>query len=61
MLAAGVSAAPAGVLLLTLAPLSLPSLLMLARVMPGRALAAAAGLTVVAGVAAGVAALFFRL
>lgn len=61
MLAAGVSTAPAGVLLLTLAPLSLPSVLMLARVIPGRVLAAAAVLTVVAGVTAGVAARLFGL
>jgi uncharacterized membrane protein YraQ (UPF0718 family) len=61
MLAAGVGAAPAGVLLLTLAPLSLPSLLMLARVIPGRVLAAAAVLTVAAGVAAGAAARLFGL
>jgi uncharacterized membrane protein YraQ (UPF0718 family) len=61
MLAAGMGAAPAGVLLLTLAPLSLPSLLMLARVIPGRVLAAAAVLTVAAGAAAGVAARLFGL
>lgn len=61
MLAAGISAAPAGVLLLTLAPLSLPSLLMLSRVVPGRALAAAAVLTVAAGVVAGLAARLFGL
>jgi uncharacterized membrane protein YraQ (UPF0718 family) len=61
MLAAGVGAAPAGVLLLTLAPLSLPSLLMLARVIPGRALAAAAVLTAAAGVVAGLAARAFGL
>jgi uncharacterized protein len=61
MLAAGVGAAPAGVLLLTLAPLSLPSLLMLSRVIPGRALAAAAVLTVAAGIAAGYAARLWGL
>jgi uncharacterized protein len=61
MLAAGVNAAPAGVLLLTLAPLSLPSLLMLARVVPGRVLVAAAVLTVAVGVAAGLAARAFAL
>jgi uncharacterized protein len=61
MLAAGVNAAPAGVLLLTLAPLSLPSLLMLGRVIPGRVLAATAALTVVVGVAAGLAARLFGL
>ena len=53
MLASGIGAAPAGVLLLTLAPLSLPSMVMLGRALPARVLAAFAGLTVVAGLAAG--------
>jgi uncharacterized membrane protein YraQ (UPF0718 family) len=61
MLAAGAGAAPAGVLLLTLAPLSLPSLLMVGRVLPARVLAAAAVLTMIGGVAAGVAAHLFGL
>jgi uncharacterized membrane protein YraQ (UPF0718 family) len=54
MLASGVEAAPAGVLLLTLAPLSLPSMLMLGRVLPVRVLVAFAGLTVIAGMLGGV-------
>ncbi len=53
MLASGVGAGPAGALLLTLAPLSLPSLLMLRRVFPARVLVALAGLTVVAGLVGG--------
>jgi uncharacterized membrane protein YraQ (UPF0718 family) len=54
MLAAGAGAAPAAALLMTLAPLSAPSLLMLSRVLPRRVLAAAAALTAAAGVAAGI-------
>jgi len=54
MLAAGVGAGPAGALLLTLAPLSVPSLLMVSRVFPARVLAALTGLTVVAGLVGGV-------
>lgn len=54
MLASGVGAGPAGALLLTLAPLSLPSLLMVGRVFPARVLAALTGLTVVAGLVGGV-------
>lgn len=54
MLAAGVGPAAAGTLLLTLAPLSLPSLIMVGRVFPARILAALAGLTVVAGLVGGV-------
>ncbi len=61
MLASGVGAAPAGILLMTLAPLSLPSMLMLGRVLPGRVLAAFAALTVAAGLVAGVAAYAFHL
>jgi uncharacterized protein len=53
LLASGVGAAPAGVLLLTLAPLSLPSMLMLGRVLPARVLWAFAGLTVIAGLSGG--------
>jgi uncharacterized membrane protein YraQ (UPF0718 family) len=52
MLAAGIGGAPAGVLLLTLAPVSLPSILMLGRVFPARVLAAIAGLTAAAGLVA---------
>ena len=61
MLASGVGAEPAGILLLTLAPLSLPSMLMLGRVFPARVLAALAGLTVAAGLAAGLAARVLHL
>jgi uncharacterized protein len=61
MLAAGAGAAPAAALLLTLAPLSLPSLLMLSRVLPGRVLLAAATVTAAVGVAAGFAAHLFGL
>ncbi len=53
MLASGVGASPAGVLLMTLAPLSLPSLVMVGRVFPVRVLAALAGLTVAAGLLGG--------
>ena len=60
LLASGVGAAPAGVLLLTLAPLSLPSMLMLSRVLPVRVLAAFAGLTVIAGLSGGLIAYALR-
>jgi uncharacterized protein len=53
MLASGVGAGPAGALLLTLAPISLPSMIMLGRVLPVRVLAALAGLTVLAGIVGG--------
>jgi uncharacterized membrane protein YraQ (UPF0718 family) len=53
MLASGVGAGPAGALLLTLAPLSLPSMVMLGRVLPARVLVAIAGLTIAAGILAG--------
>jgi len=61
MLAAGAGTAPAAALLLTLAPLSLPSLLMLSRVLPGRILVGAAVVTAAVGVAAGFAAHLFGL
>ncbi len=61
MLAAGVGAGPAGVLLLTLAPVSLPSLLMLARVLPVRVLALLGGLTAATGLLAGLLAHAFGL
>ncbi len=61
MLASGVGTGPAGVLLLTLAPLSLPSLIMVGRVFPVRVLAALAGLTVVAGMLGGLLAHALRL
>jgi len=61
MLASGVGAGPAGALLLTLAPLSLPSMLMLGRVLPARVLLALAGLTIAAGILAGLLALGLHL
>ena len=61
MLASGVGAGPAGVLLMTLAPLSLPSLVMVGRVFPARVLAALAGLTVAAGLLGGLLAHALRL
>lgn len=57
----GLGAGAAGVLLLTLAPLSLPSLAMLSRSFPVRALVALAGLTVLIGLAAGALAMALRL
>ena len=53
MLGYGIGAGPAGVLLLTLAPLSLPSLAMVARAFPPRVLVALAALTAVLGLMAG--------
>ena len=49
----GLGSGLAGVLLMTLAPLSLPSLAMLSKVFPVRVLAAVAGLTVIVGLACG--------
>jgi uncharacterized protein len=53
MLGFGIGAGPAGVLLLTLAPLSLPSLVMLGKAFPKPVLAALAGLTALMGLLAG--------
>jgi uncharacterized protein len=53
MLGFGMGSGPAGVLLLTLAPLSLPSLVMVSKVFPTRVLALLAGLTILVGLAAG--------
>jgi uncharacterized protein len=53
MVAARLGAGPAGALLLTLAPLSLPSLLMAGRVFPRAVLAAAACATAATGVLGG--------
>lgn len=53
MLGFGVGAGPLGVLLLTLAPLSLPSLLMMARVVPGRIVIGLAAGVVLIGLLAG--------
>lgn len=57
----GLGAGAAGVLLLTLAPLSLPSLAMLSRSFPIRVLAALAALTVLTGLACGAAAMALHL
>ncbi len=61
MQAFGMGAGPAGVLLLTLAPISLPSLLMAGRAFPWRVLVLLAGLTAVIGLAAGVLAIALQL
>jgi uncharacterized membrane protein YraQ (UPF0718 family) len=53
MLGFGVGAGPAGALLMTLAPLSLPSLVMLGRTFPTRVLLALAGLCAALGIVAG--------
>jgi hypothetical protein len=53
MLSLGVGAGPAGALLMTLPPISLPSMVMLSRSFPPRTLAAVAGGVVLIGVAAG--------
>ena len=57
----GVGAGPAGVLLMTLAPLSLPSLLMVSRAFPPRVLAALSGATVLLGLVAGGLAMALKL
>jgi uncharacterized membrane protein YraQ (UPF0718 family) len=57
MLGYGVGAGPAGALLMTLAPLSLPSLVMLGRTFPLRVLLALAALCTVLGIIAGLAAI----
>jgi uncharacterized protein len=61
MLGYGVGAGPAGALLMTLAPLSLPSLVMLARTFPTRVLLALAGLTVALGILGGLLAMALGL
>jgi hypothetical protein len=53
MLALGVGAGPAGALLMTLAPVSLPSLAMVAPSFPPRILAMVAGAVVLFGIAGG--------
>ncbi|MGH2366226.1 MAG: permease, partial [Chloroflexota bacterium] len=57
----GLGAGLAGVLLLTLAPVSLPSLAMLSRAFPIRVLASMAGLTALTGLLAGLLAIGLRL
>ena len=49
----GMGSGPAGALLLTLAPVSLPSLIMVSRVFPKRVLAAIGGSVLVVGIAGG--------
>ncbi len=61
MLGYGVGAGPAGALLMTLAPLSLPSLVMLGRTFPTRVLVALAALCVAIGIVGGVLALALGL
>lgn len=61
MLAFGLSAGGAGAPLLALAPLSMPSLAMIWRVVHRRVLIALASLTILAGILAGFAALALRL
>jgi uncharacterized membrane protein YraQ (UPF0718 family) len=53
MLSLGMGVGPAGALLMTLPPISLPSMAMLARSFPPRILAAVAGVVVLFGIAAG--------
>jgi uncharacterized membrane protein YraQ (UPF0718 family) len=53
MLSLGVGAGPAGALLMTLPPISLPSMAMLHRSFPPRILAAVAGAVVLFGLAGG--------
>lgn len=57
----GVGAGPAGALLMTLAPLSLPSLVMLARTFPPRVLVALAAMCVALGVVSGLIAMALGL
>jgi uncharacterized membrane protein YraQ (UPF0718 family) len=61
MLGYGVGAGPAGALLMTLAPLSLPSLVMLGRTFPMRVLLALAGLCVALGIVGGLLAIALGL
>ncbi|MBV9994522.1 MAG: permease [Caulobacteraceae bacterium] len=61
MLSLGVGAGPAGALLMTLPPISLPSLAMLSRAFPPRILAAVAGSVVLFGLAGGALAVLLRL
>jgi uncharacterized membrane protein YraQ (UPF0718 family) len=61
MLGFGIGAGPAGVLLLTLAPLSLPSLVMIGKAFPRPVLAALALLTAALGLTAGLLAILLGL
>ncbi len=60
MLALGVRAGPAGALLMTLPPISLPSMAMLARAFPPRVLAAVGAMVVLFGLAGGALAIALR-
>ena len=53
MLALGIGAGPAGALLMTLPPISLPSMAMLSRSFPARILAVVAGAVILSGLAGG--------
>jgi uncharacterized membrane protein YraQ (UPF0718 family) len=61
MLALGMGVGPAGALLMTLAPISLPSMAMLARSFPPRILAVVAATVVLFGVAGGALAVVFHI
>ena len=61
MLSLGIGAGPAGALLMTLAPISLPSVAMLSRSFPPRILAVVTGAVVVFGLAGGALAVALRL
>lgn len=61
LMAFGLAAGPAGALLLTLAPISLPSIAMVWRAFPKRVLLLAAGLTLLAGLVSGLAAMALHL
>ena len=60
MLGLGVGAGPVGALIMTLAPISLPSVAMVHRAFPPRILAAVAGAVVLAGLVGGVVAAVLR-
>lgn len=60
MLSLGIGAGPAGALLMTLAPISLPSMAMLSRSLPPRILAVVAGAVVLFGLAGGALAVALR-
>jgi uncharacterized membrane protein YraQ (UPF0718 family) len=60
MLSLGLGVGPAGALLMTLPPISLPSLAMLARSFPPRLLAVVAAAVVLFGLAAGALAIALR-
>lgn len=61
MLALGVGAGPVGALIMTLAPVSLPSVAMVSRAFPSRILAAVVGAVVLFGLAGGALAVVLRL